>query len=81
MIYAFGMVLVQAFNGAGDTITPTIINVIGFWFCEVPLAYALAYHFHFKVRGVFAAIPLAEVLITVMGAVMFLKGDWKKRQI
>lgn len=79
--YAFGMVLVQAFNGAGDTVTPTIINVIGFWLCEVPLAYCLAYQFHFRVRGVFAAIPLAELLITMMGAVMFLKGDWKKRII
>lgn len=79
--YAFGMVLVQAFNGAGDTVTPTIINAIGFWLCEVPLAYALAYRFHMNVRGVFASIPLAELLITGMGVVMFLRGGWKTRKI
>ena len=79
--YAFGMVLVQAFNGAGDTVTPTLINLIGFWMCEVPLAYLLAFRLHFAVRGVFAAIPLAELLITVMGALMFLRGSWKKRTI
>ena len=81
IVYAFGMVLVQTFNGAGDTVTPTLINIIGFWLCEVPLAYALAYTLDFRVRGVFAAIPLAELLITVLGIVMFLKGDWKRRQI
>jgi putative MATE family efflux protein len=79
--YAFGMVLVQAFNGAGDTVTPTIINLIGFWFCELPLAYLLAFRLNFEVRGVFAAIPLAELLITLMGGVMFLKGGWKQRKI
>jgi putative MATE family efflux protein len=79
--YAFGMVLVQAFNGAGDTVTPTIINLIGFWLCEVPLAYLLAYRLDFRVRGVFAAIPLAEMLITIMGGIMFLRGGWKLRKI
>jgi putative MATE family efflux protein len=79
--YAFGMVLVQAFNGAGDTITPTLINVVGFWLCEIPLAWALAFPAGMEVRGVFASIPIAEVLITVIGAVMFLKGDWKLRKI
>jgi putative MATE family efflux protein len=79
--YAFGMVLVQAFNGAGDTVTPTLINVVGFWLCEIPLAWALAYPAGMGVRGVFASIPIAEVLITILGAVMFLKGDWKKRKI
>ena len=81
VIYGFGMVIVQAFNGAGDTVTPTIINVIGFWVCEVPLAYTLAYHFDLKVRGVYAAIPTAELLITAMGITMFLRGGWKKRKI
>jgi putative MATE family efflux protein len=81
VVYAFGMVLVQAFNGAGDTVTPTIINLIGFWLCEVPLAYALAYRLDLRVRGVFASIPLAELLITAMGAAMFLRGGWKQRKI
>src|SRR5262249_54787101 len=51
LAYAFGMVLVQAFNGAGDTVTPTIINLIGFWLCEVPLAWVLAHPAGMGVRG------------------------------
>lgn len=79
--YAVGMVMVQAFNGAGDTITPTIINVIGFWLFEIPLAWVLAYPAGWEVRGVFASIPIAEVLITVLGVVMFMRGSWKKQKI
>jgi putative MATE family efflux protein len=81
LAYALGMVLIQAFNGAGDTVTPTIINVIGFWLVEVPLAWVLAFPAGMGVRGVFLSIPIAEVLITVMGVIMFLRGSWKKRQI
>ncbi len=81
VVYAAGMVLVQAFNGAGDTVTPTIINVFGFWLCEIPLAWWLAYRMGMQVRGVFAAIPLAEVFLTAMGAVMFWRGSWKRRKI
>jgi putative MATE family efflux protein len=80
-VYAIGMVMVQAFNGAGDTVTPTWINFIGFWLCEIPLAWALAYPAGMGVRGVFASIPIAEMLITVMGVALFIKGDWKKRKI
>jgi putative MATE family efflux protein len=79
--YAFGMVMVQAFNGAGDTITPTVINVFGFWFCEIPLAWFLALHAHWRVRGVFASIPVAEALITIAGLVVFTRGKWKRSQI
>lgn len=79
--YAFGMVMVQAFNGAGDTVTPTIINVIGFWVCEIPLAWALAYPAGMGVRGVFTSIPIAEVFITLMGLFMFMRGTWKQRKI
>jgi len=79
--YAWGMVLVQAFNGAGDTVTPTLINVIGFWFCQIPLAWALAFPAGMGVRGVFAAIPLSEFLITLMGLAMFMRGTWKRRRI
>ena len=75
------MVMVQAFNGAGDTVTPTVINFVGFWLCEIPLAWALAYPAGMEVRGVFASIPIAEVLITLMGVVLFMKGDWKKQKI
>ncbi|HYP14316.1 MAG TPA: MATE family efflux transporter, partial [Bryobacteraceae bacterium] len=81
LFYAFGMVMVQAFNGAGDTVTPTWINVIGFWLCEIPLAWALAYPVGWGVRGVFASIPIAECLITAIGLFMFMKGTWKEKKI
>lgn len=79
--YAFGMVMTQAFNGAGDTVTPTMINVAGFWLCEIPLAWALAYPGGLGVRGVFYAIPAAHVLITIMAVTVFLRGRWKTRRI
>ncbi len=79
--YAFGMVMVQAFNGAGDTVTPTLINVIGFWVLEIPIAYLLAFHAGWEVKGVFASIPIAEACITLMGLTMFLRGSWKTRTI
>ena len=81
LVYAVGMVLVQAFNGAGDTVTPTWINLIGFWFCEIPLAWFLAFPAGMGVRGVFTSIPIAEALITIMGLTLFLKGSWKQRKI
>ena len=79
--YAFGMVMIQAFNGAADTVTPTLINVVGFWFCEVPLAWALAFGVHLGVRGVYMSIPIAEFFISLMGLVMFMRGRWKTRRI
>jgi len=81
LTYAFGMVMLQAFNGAGDTVTPTVINTIGFIFMEIPLAWALAYPAHLQVRGVFASIPIAEGLIALMGLFMFTRGKWKLRKI
>jgi putative MATE family efflux protein len=81
VLYAWGMVLVQAFNGAGDTVTPTLINVVGFWLCEIPLAWALSHPLGMGVRGIFISIPVAEVVITVLGIVMFMRGHWKTRQI
>ena len=81
LAYAVGMVMVQAFNGAGDTVTPTVINALGFWLCEIPLAWALAYPAGMGVRGVFAAIPISELLITLMSLGMFVRGGWKRRTI
>jgi putative MATE family efflux protein len=81
LAYAFGMVMIQAFNGAGDTVTPTVINLFGFWLCEIPLAWLLAYPVHMGVRGVFTAIPSAELFITMAGVVMFMRGRWKRSVI
>jgi putative MATE family efflux protein len=81
LAYAFGMVLVQAFNGAGDTVTPTLINVAGFWLCEIPLAWALAFRHGMGADGVFAAIPISEAFITAMSLAVFLHGRWKRQTI
>jgi len=81
LCYAWGMVMVQAFNGAGDTVTPTLINMVGFWLCEIPLAWALAFPAGMQVRGVFTAIPISELFITAMGLIVFLRGRWKKSKI
>jgi putative MATE family efflux protein len=79
--YAWGMVMVQAFNGAGDTYTPTVINFFCYWLFQLPLAYALAYVAGFGPAGVFAAITVAESLIAVVGMLVFRRGRWKQRVV
>jgi Na+-driven multidrug efflux pump len=79
--YAYGMVMLQAFNGAGDTVTPTIVNFFGFWVLEIPLAYALAIPLHMQSRGAFIAIVAAEGAIAAAGIVLFKQGRWKRQQI
>jgi len=81
LTYAFGMVMVQAFNGAGDTITPTVINVVSFWLCEIPLAWFLANRTSLGVNGVFAAIPVSNTVMTVISLIVFARGSWKLRRI
>jgi putative MATE family efflux protein len=79
--FAYGMVMLQAFNGAGDTMTPTIVNLFGFWFLEIPLAYFLAIPAHLKSNGVFISIVVAEAAIAVAGAILFKRGRWKLQKI
>jgi putative MATE family efflux protein len=79
--YAYGMVMLQAFNGAGDTVTPTIVNFFGFWLLEIPLAYALAVPLHFRANGVYFAIVIAEAAIAAAGVLLFRQGRWKRQQI
>lgn len=81
LTYAFGMVMVQAFNGAGDTITPTLINIVSFWMCEIPLGWYLANRTSLGVDGVFTAIPIANTVMTVISLLIFARGRWKLRQI
>jgi putative MATE family efflux protein len=81
LTYAFGMVMVQAFNGAGDTITPTMINILSFWLCEIPLAWFLANRTSLGVDGVFTAIPVANTVMTVISLLVFARGSWKLRRI
>jgi putative MATE family efflux protein len=79
--YAYGMVMLQAFNGAGDTVTPTIVNFFGFWMLEIPLAYWLAIPLHMQSRGAFWAIVVAEAAIAGASAILFKRGRWKKQKI
>jgi Na+-driven multidrug efflux pump len=81
VVYAWGMVLVQAFNGAGDTMTPTYINVCCYWLFQVPLAYTLAGQLGLGPRGVFLAIPIAECAAAVVGLACFRRGRWKTRRV
>jgi putative MATE family efflux protein len=79
--YAYFMVMMQAFNGAGDTITPTIVNFFGFWLFEIPLAYTLAIPLHMHSNGVFASIAIAESSMAAASAILFKQGKWKKKKI
>ncbi len=79
--YAFGMVMTQAFNGAGDTTTPTIMNFICFWIIEIPLAYLLAMQFGLAEKGVFIAIITSESLLGILGTLIFRLGRWKLREV
>jgi Na+-driven multidrug efflux pump len=77
IFYAFGMVITQAFNGAGDTRTPTRINFVAFWMFQLPLAFFTSQVLDAGPLGVFIAITLAEVLLTLLAVRAFRKGRWK----
>jgi putative MATE family efflux protein len=79
--YAYGMVMLQAFNGAGDTVTPTWVHFFGFWLLEIPLAYALAIPAGMQGNGVYISIVIAEAAIATAGVLLFRQGKWKRQQI
>ncbi len=79
--YAWGMIFTQAFNGAGDTLTPTLINLFAFWIVQIPVAYVLAIHYSYGPSGAFAAIPIADVTFTLIAFVLFRRGAWKAQKI
>jgi len=81
ILYGVSMVLMQAFNGAGDTRTPTWISLVGFWLLQIPMAWVLAIHFDMGPLGVFVAIPVAEGIIAFIYMYFFLKGKWKLVEI
>lgn len=81
IFYGVGMVLTNAFNGAGDTLTPMIINLFCFWLFQIPLGWLLANYFHFGPSGVFTAILVTESTLTVVSLVIFRRGKWKKVRI
>ena len=77
----FGMVLEASFNGAGDTWTPTYLNLFVFWVFEIPFAYLLAYHFKMGPTGVFWAITIAFSLLAILSAILFKRGQWKQKKV
>jgi putative MATE family efflux protein len=81
VIYAWGMVMVQALNGAGDTTTPTFINLVCYWLFQIPLAFLLARTLGFGAAGVFWAVPIAELFIAAAGIAYFRRGTWKTRLV
>jgi putative MATE family efflux protein len=81
IFYGIGMVMANAFNGAGDTRTPTVINAIGFWLFQIPLAFFLSKTLKLGATGAFIAIPVAETVIAIAAFVMFKKGKWKQVKV
>jgi len=79
--YAWGMIMEQAFNGAGDTGTPTLINLFCYWMFQIPLAWWLAEPRGLGSRGVYLAICLAESMLAVIAVSVFRRGRWKKIKI
>ena len=81
VFYGIGMVMANAFNGAGDTKTPTIINAIGFWLFQIPLAFFLSKTLKMGATGAFIAIPVAETAIAIAAFIVFKKGKWKQVKV
>ncbi len=79
--FSYGMVMLQAFNGAGDTLTPTIVNLFGCWLFEIPLAWWLAIRMGMHSSGVYWSIVIAEAAIAAASIILFRQGKWKKRMI
>jgi Na+-driven multidrug efflux pump len=81
LFYAWGMVYAQSFNGAGDTTTPTLLNLFVFWCWEIPLAYLLSVVAGLGPRGIYAAITIAFSTFAVAGALIFRRGKWKRVRV
>jgi len=81
VFFGYGMVVVQSFNGAGDTRTPTILNLFTYWLFQVPLAYVMAVKLDFGASGAFWAIAIAESVLAVIAIIIFRKGTWKNVKI
>lgn len=81
VFYAYGMMLLQAFNGAGDTATPTRINLVAYWVVQIPLAWAFAHVWGFGPRGMYSAVALAELAVCGLSIAYFRQGRWKQAVI
>ncbi|GAB3704769.1 MATE family efflux transporter [Spirosoma flavus] len=81
LFMAYGMVLSQALNGAGDTRTPTLINIVCFWMVQIPLAFVLTNSFNFGPSGVFWSVAISETLLAIISILVFRRGRWKTVQV
>lgn len=81
VLWAYGEIIVQAFNGAGDTWTPTLINFFVYWVVQLPLAFVLAFKFNFGPNGAYYGILTAEILLALIGIYVFRKGKWKEKMV
>jgi Na+-driven multidrug efflux pump len=81
LFYGYGMVLSMSFNGAGDTRTPTLINLFCLWCFEIPLAWVLAHPLGFGPTGVFIAVAVAFSVLALVSAALFRQGRWKTRRV
>lgn len=81
VLWAYGEIIVQAFNGAGDTWTPTLINFFVYWVVQLPLAFVLAFKFNFGPNGAYYGILTAEILLALIGIYVFRKGKWKEKVV
>jgi putative MATE family efflux protein len=80
-VYAVGMCLGSAFNGAGDTWTPTFLNFFCFWLCQLPLAWALAVPFGLGPTGVYISVPVSFTILTLWTGILFRRGKWKEQRV
>ena len=81
VFFGLGLIPVQAFNGAGDTFTPTVLNFLCQWVLGIPLSYYLAVHLGYAVRGVILATVVAEITLAILALILFRRGGWKTKQI
>jgi putative MATE family efflux protein len=81
IFYGIGMVIMNAFNGSGDTWTPTWIYLFGFWLFQIPLAYLLAKYFALGEKGVFIAIAISQSITSVVAFIFFKRGKWKLKKV
>lgn len=81
VFYAWGMVITASFNGAGDTYTPTLINIVCFWLIQIPLAYWLSNHTRLQVNGVFWSVTFCDALMAVIAMLLFRRGKWKEVKV